>query len=188
MACFITRHLLLSSILLLLPVTLSYGPEEAEAVTHHGGPLMTGTVRVGIVWYGPIPRAQRRAILSFFRSLNTITPTAGNLPQVASWWNMIESYQAYAKPGTVASPKITVKVVNQAFDGEYSYGKVLIKDFIKHLIPLATGGNPNTLAVIVASKGVTVQDMCAGSCAQHGVIGTYLYSNHSLVSNLSVCR
>ncbi|KAL9313558.1 hypothetical protein ACSQ67_019010 [Phaseolus vulgaris] len=180
MASFIARHLLLSlalsfSILLLLPVALSDGPEEAPALSHHGGRLTTGILRVGLMWYGPIPRVQRRAILSFFRSLNTVTPNADHLPQVASWWNMVESYQAYAKPGAVAAPKIRVKVVNEAFDEEYSYGKVLIKDFIQPLIPMATGGIPNTLAVIVACKGVTVQDMCAGSCAQHGLIDNQTY-------------
>ncbi|XP_047152437.1 protein EXORDIUM-like [Vigna umbellata] len=179
MAYFVPKHLLsfaLSvSVLLLLPVAFSVGPEEAEPISYHGGPLISGMLKVGIVWYGPIPRSQRKAILSFFRSLNTVTPTADNIPQVATWWNMVESYQAYAKPGAAGSSRITVKVVNEAFVPDYDYGKVLIRDFIKGLIPTATAGIPDTLAVIVASKGVTVQDMCAGSCAQHGLIDNQTY-------------
>lgn len=167
------------SLLLVLLVALSAGSGGAAPLTHHGGRLLTGNLNIGILWYGPIPRAQRKAILSFLRSLN---PSAGGAPnqpqpqlQVSSWWQIVESYQTFAKtpaaPGGI--PRITVKVVNQQFDPDYSLGKVLIKDFIKQLLPTATGGKPNTLALVVASKGVTVQDMCAGSCAQHGLIGAY---------------
>ncbi|XP_014499419.1 protein EXORDIUM-like [Vigna radiata var. radiata] len=179
MACFVPKHLLLSfafsvSVLLLLPVAFSVGPKDAQPISYHGGPLTSGMLKVGIVWYGQIPRAQRKAILSFFRSLNTVTPTADNIPQVATWWNMVESYQAYAKSGA-GSSRIAVKVVNEAFVPGYDYGKVLIRDFIRLLIPTATARTPDTLALIVASKGVTVQDMCAGSCAQHGLIDNNTY-------------
>ncbi|KAL2346048.1 hypothetical protein Fmac_000048 [Flemingia macrophylla] len=138
---------------------------KATALTNHGGRLLTGHLNVGILWYGPIPRAQKKAILSFFRSLNG--PEGGEA-QVSSWWKIVSSYQ----PGET---KLPVKVLSQVSDENYSLGKVLIKDFIKPLLPKATGGNPHTLAVIIASKGVTVQDMCAGSCAQHGLIGDQYY-------------
>ncbi|KAJ1411676.1 Protein EXORDIUM-like [Sesbania bispinosa] len=152
------------SLLIIFPVAFS-----AEApLTHHGGRLLTGNLNVGILWYGPIPRGQRKAILSFLRSLNG---KATSQPQVSSWWNVVESYQSFAKTPARGLPRIPVKVVNQQFDPNYSLGKVLIKDFIKPLLPKATGGKPNTLALIIATKGVTVQDMCAGSCAQHGLIG-----------------
>ncbi|QCE16904.1 Phosphate-induced protein 1 [Vigna unguiculata] len=177
----VPKHLLVSFalsvfILLILPVAFSNNndAEEAEPVSYHGGPLLGGFLRVGIAWYGPIPRVERRAILSFFRSLNTITPTAENIPQVATWWNKVESYQE-SVPGAVGAPKITVKVVNQAFLQDFPYGKVVIKDFIKAMIPTATAGVPNTLTLVVASKGVTVAEMCAGSCAQHGEIDNQTY-------------
>lgn len=173
MACFVPRDLLLLclSILIVLPIALTSGPDAAP-LTHHGGRLLTGNLNVGILWYGPIPKAQKKAILSFLRSLNMKTPEpdAANQPQVSSWWNIVESYGAAA-----GNNNIPVKVINQVFDPNYSYGKVLIKDFIKPLLPKATGGNKNTLALIIASKGVTVQDMCAGSCAQHGLIENQPY-------------
>ncbi|XP_020237996.1 protein EXORDIUM-like 2 [Cajanus cajan] len=159
------RSLVSLSLLLLLPVAHS---DSVTALTNHGGRLLTGNLNVGILWYGPIPRAQRKAILSFFRSLNGPDSAGGKEPHVSSWWNIVASYQKGAT-------KLAVKVVNQVSDENYSYGKVLIKDFIKPLLPKATGGNPHTLAVIIASKGVTVQDMCAGSCAQHGLIDAQYY-------------
>ncbi|XP_027357020.1 protein EXORDIUM-like 1 [Abrus precatorius] len=177
MACFEASRLLSLCLALLpvLPAVISAAPEPTPALTHHGGRLLTGHLSVGIVWYGPIPRAQKKAILSFLRSLKQNETAATDRPQVSSWWNIVESYQTMAKVPTRGIPNISVKVINQASDPNYSLGKVVIKDFIKQLIPKATGGNPNALAIIVASKGVTVQDMCAGSCVQHGLIDDQLY-------------
>ncbi|KAG5030385.1 hypothetical protein AAZX31_06G003800 [Glycine max] len=173
MACVYPGQLLLLCLILsVVPIAVSAG-NDAAPLTNHGGRLLTGKLNVGILWYGPIPKAQKKAILSFFRSLNMNTPApdAAKQPQVSSWWNIVESYGAASGNNN----NIPVKVVNQVFDPNYSYGKVLIKDFIKPLLPKATGGNKNTLALIIASKGVTVQDMCAGSCAQHGLIENQPY-------------
>lgn len=177
MSSSVLRSLGLSlSLLIILPLALSAGPQAAP-LTHHGGRLVTGNLNVGILWYGAVEKVQKDAVLSFLKSLN---PTAGAAPQVSSWWQIVESYQSFTKAPARGNPKITVNVVSEQSDPNYSLGKVLIKDFIKMLLPKATGGKPNTLAIIVASKGVTVQDMCAGSCAQHGLIGTTpvpLYNN-----------
>ncbi|XP_061372451.1 protein EXORDIUM-like 6 [Gastrolobium bilobum] len=173
MASFIHNRLLcfVLSLLIILPLALSSVPEETSPLVHHGGRLLTGNLNIGILWYGPIPKAQKKAILSFLRSLNIDDAAAADKkPQVSTWWHIVESYQAFAKTPTPGTPRIQVKVVHEEVDPNYSYGKVLIKDFIKPLIPKATAGRSNTLALIVASNGVTVQDMCAGSCAQHGLI------------------
>ncbi|XP_019438231.1 PREDICTED: protein EXORDIUM-like 4 [Lupinus angustifolius] len=149
------------SLLILFPVALS--DEVTPPITNHRGHTLAGQLNIGILWYGPITNVQRKSILSFFRSLNT---NAGPQPQVSSWWKVVESY---------GGGRIPVKVVNQVSDPNYSLGKVLIKDFIKMLLPKATAGKSNTVAVIIATKGVTVQDMCAGSCAQHGLIENQVY-------------
>ncbi|KAI4299864.1 hypothetical protein L6164_033286 [Bauhinia variegata] len=154
------------SLALILPLAAVAVPPPSP-LTNHGGPLLgdNGNLDVSILWYGPIAKVQKRSILNFLKSLNA---NAGPVqPQVSQWWDIVGSY--------TRSPKINVKVVNQAFDPNYSLGKVLIKDFIKILLPKATGGKPNTLVIIVAVKGVTVQNMCAGDCAQHDFIGDQAY-------------
>ncbi|KAK7310535.1 hypothetical protein RJT34_08099 [Clitoria ternatea] len=165
-------------LLMVIPVAYSVDPAEIPELLHHGGRVLTGRLNIGILWYGPIPKGQKRAILSFLRSLNTNGTGASNQPNVATWWNKVESYQSFTKPAaqsTTTPSTILVKVVNQAYDPNYSIGKVIITDFVKRLIPAATGGKPNTLAVIVATRGVTIQDMCAGECAQHGRVDDQLY-------------
>ncbi|TKY75489.1 EXORDIUM 6 [Spatholobus suberectus] len=179
MAWFIPRHLLSLgfSLLIVIPFALSKGRDAAVpmTLTHHGGRLLTGNLNIGILWYGPIPEAQKKAILSFIRSLDNNAPAAANQPRVSSWWSIVASYQSFTKTPPPGVPKIPVKVVNQVSDPNYSYGKILIKDFIKPLLPKATAGKPNTLALIIASKGVTVLEMCAGSCAQNGLIDNQPY-------------
>ncbi|KAL1309120.1 hypothetical protein AAHE18_17G155700 [Arachis hypogaea] len=166
MASFRIACLVVLLVLVVGPVAVWGG---TVALTHRGGRLLTGNLNIGILWYGAVTEKQKQAVHSFLNSLN---PSGGDgEPHVSSWWHVVESYQAYTKTGSgKGSPTITVKVVNEQYDPNYSLGKVLIKDFIKKLMPKATGGKPNTLALFVASKGVTVQDMCAGSCAQHGLI------------------
>ncbi|MED6198718.1 hypothetical protein PIB30_069189 [Stylosanthes scabra] len=173
MASFRIACLVVLLVLVVGPLAV-WGAEKGAAVplSHKGGRLLSGNLNIGILWYGAITKEQKDAILSFLKSLNSPSGGGGE-PQVSSWWHVVESYQAYAKgggPGGNDIPKITVNVVSEQFDPNYSLGKVLIKDFIKKLIPKATGGKSDTLALIIASKGVTVQEMCAGSCAQHGLI------------------
>ncbi|KAI4299870.1 hypothetical protein L6164_033291 [Bauhinia variegata] len=43
------------------------------------------------------------------------------------------------------------------------------------LLPKATGKKSNTLVIIVAVKGVTVQDMCLGHCALYDFIRDQAY-------------
>ncbi|KAI4299865.1 hypothetical protein L6164_033287 [Bauhinia variegata] len=154
------------SLALILPLAAVAVPPPSP-LTNHGGPLLgaNGNLDVSILWYGPVTKVQKRSILTFLKSLNA---NAGALqPQVSQWWDIVGSYSN--------GPRINVRVVNNVADPNYSLGKVLIKDFIKMLLPKATGGKPNTLVIIVAVKGVTVQDMCAGHCAQHDFIGDQAY-------------
>ncbi|XP_054778822.1 protein EXORDIUM-like 2 [Prosopis cineraria] len=131
-------------------------------LAYNDGDLLTGSIDVALLWYGNVTKVQKNKILAFLKSIN-----ADRVPQpnVATWWKVVESYQTFARkpPGP-----ISVRVVSQKQDPGYSQGKVLIKDMIMALIPGLTGGNNNLLAIIVASDGVTVQNMCAGSCWQHG--------------------
>lgn len=130
-------------------------------LTYNNGDLLTGNIDIGVIWYGNVTDVQRNKVLTFIKSLNadSVPP-----PSVNQWWKIVESYQKFAnKP---LAP-ITVRVVSEKTDGSYAKGKVLVKDMMRQLISEATGGNEKLLALIVASEGVTVQNMCAGTCWQH---------------------
>lgn len=97
---------------------------------------------------------------------------------VSSWWNVVESYQSFVVGrghGRRSPPKIHVRVTNVMTDTSYSIGKIMTLEFIKILVEKATAGRPNTLAVIVTDRQVTVQEMCTGKCVQHGALGRQAY-------------
>ncbi|GAV78879.1 Phi_1 domain-containing protein, partial [Cephalotus follicularis] len=150
--------------LLLLP--LSSAVDNPPALTYHGGPLLTGNVSLGLIWYGRVGRVQKNVIRSFIKALNA--NNGANLqPQVSTWWHMVESYQTAA---SMRNHGIGVKVVTQVTDVTYSAGKILTKDFFRPLIQKATNGNPKMLAVIFTARDVTVDGLCMGKCSLHGVL------------------
>ncbi|KAF8008846.1 hypothetical protein BT93_K2484 [Corymbia citriodora subsp. variegata] len=163
--------LLLSSLALGSP-TRGGGGRPAR-LTYHRGSLLSGNVKLTLVWYGPFGRVQKNVIRSFIQSLNYRGLRGAYMePQVSAWWRIVESYQPRRRG--VVTP-ITVKVVRQITDKNYSVGKVLTVDFIPGLIQKATAGDKGTIAVVFAARGVTVQGLCMGNCSQHGVLGRQPY-------------
>ncbi|KAF7841180.1 protein EXORDIUM-like 6 [Senna tora] len=154
---------LLLALVVVLPV--AFGQEKPVLpLKYNGGALLTGNVDVAILWYGSVTKTQKNKILAFLKSINAM---GGPQPSVATWWQVVQGYQTFANKPT---GPIKLNIVNQKDDTGYSQGRVLVKDMIENLITAATGGNPSILTIIVASDGVSVQDMCAGSCWQHGSI------------------
>ncbi|EOY10108.1 hypothetical protein QUC31_010188 [Theobroma cacao] len=169
-----TLSLALFFILLFNP-SLSYGYGHSKVVmTHHGGPLLTGTLNLALIWYGRCGRVQKSTIRNFIKSLNNEGDRTNLQPQVSSWWRVVESYQSAvpgARYGRRRSPRIIVNVVKQVSDLTYKYGKILTTvDYIPKLVHDATNGDPNLIPVIVTARDVTVQGLCMGKCADHGVV------------------
>ncbi|XP_062093192.1 protein EXORDIUM-like 6 [Humulus lupulus] len=169
--------LVLSPLFLFLLVTIGEGhgfESPVPKLEYHGGPLLTGKIDVSILYYGRFGRGQKSVIRNFLKSLNNVRGSAK--PTVSSWWRMVESYQSFTGHKHVRRvPKIRVKVVKVATDASYSTGKVMTLDFIKILVQKATEGTRNTLALIFTDRQVTVQEMCTGRCAQHGMFGDQPY-------------
>lgn len=157
----------------------NYDPfTSTPEITHHGGPILTGKLNLALIWYGNCGRIQKNLIRNFIKSLNNNNNDSKNkLPQVSDWWKVVESYQAAVPPslGLAAAtdgppPKITVKVSKQVSDRTYKYGKILtILDFIPSLVRDYTSGDSNIIPVIVTARDVTVEGLCTGKCADHGV-------------------
>ncbi|KAF3432650.1 hypothetical protein FNV43_RR23752 [Rhamnella rubrinervis] len=179
-----TRPLLLAlSILLVLliqtHVAMGKGKRArsvagATALTYHGGPMLTGTINLSVLFYGQIGRVQKNAIRSFLKSLTSTK--VSQQPSASAWWSVVESYQAAAaRGGKGRSPKIQLNVASVISDSTYSAGKVMTMDFVKLLVDKATAGKPNTLALIFTDRQVTVQDLCTGKCAQHGAFGKQVF-------------
>ena len=91
---------------------------------------------------------------------------------------MVESYQEAAAAAAAAATdeaekvqKIVVRVGREVNDKTYSIGKVVTNDFLPGFVKEATKGDKGTVVVIFTARDVTVQGLCMGKCADHGVIG-----------------
>ncbi|CAL1407881.1 unnamed protein product [Linum trigynum] len=162
----------LFSLLLSSQVCTSAG--DAPEIVYHGGALLTGNVKLALVWYGRFGRVQKNTVRAFVKSLNYVGHYhyTSQQPLVSSWWKIVEAYQSAAKQ---PQRPITVKVVRQVTDTSYSIGKVITADFLKPLIQKATEGNSGIVPVIFTARDVSVHGLCMGKCADHGVIDQQPY-------------
>ncbi|KAK6926179.1 Protein EXORDIUM-like [Dillenia turbinata] len=168
---YLVISLVLSLLLVLLPAS-SASSFNNDPLTYHGGPILQGHVNLALLWYGQWGKVQKNAVTRFIKSLNTPGKSTVQ-PKVTSWWKIVESYQAAAHKG--AGP-IKVKVAKTTTDATYSLGKIITKDvYIPSLVKKATGGDPNLIAVIFASRQVTVQGICTGECSLHGTVDKTVY-------------
>ncbi|XP_073260208.1 protein EXORDIUM-like 4 isoform X2 [Populus alba] len=158
--------LVLSLYLLLFPVCLA---TDSASITYHGGPLLTGNLNLTLIWYGQFGRVHKNVIRAFVESLH-YNAGANLQPQVSSWWNVVESYQEVAGKG---SSPINVKVVKQVTDLKYSAGKAVTSEFIQKVLRKATGGDSNTIPVILTARDVKMQGLCFTKCSQHGMLGDH---------------
>ncbi|KAL0552947.1 hypothetical protein IC582_006824 [Cucumis melo] len=158
------------SLLLVLLVSVPKADANTDPLTaldNHGGQMLKGKLDLSVVFYGQFGRIQKNTLRAFLKSLNQKGP-AGSGSQVSSWWRMVSSYV----PGAA---EIKVKVVKQYVDPNYSLGKVMTRDFIKILVKNAVVGLPGAIPVIVGARDVTVEGLCMGKCAEHGVIDKIPY-------------
>lgn len=151
----------ISLLLVVLPL-VAHGHDKPVVLENHGGAVLRGNLDLSIVFYGRFGRVQKNTLRAFIKSLN-LNAGPGGPPQVSNWWRMVGSYQ----PG---GGVITVKVVKQYVDPNYALGKVMTKDFIKVLVQNAVAGLPKAIPVIFAARDVTVEGLCMGKCADHGLI------------------
>ncbi|KAE8709968.1 Tho complex subunit 7/Mft1p [Hibiscus syriacus] len=171
-------------LLLSLAPSLSYGVSfdpftDKTEITHHGGPILTREVNLMLIFYGDDREdGQKNLIRNFIKSLNEdrgATKEKG-LPQVSTWWKMVEAYQA-AVPGANAGKPPVIKVIaDKQKITSPKYGKVLTaQEIIPNLIKDVTQGDNKVIPVIVAAKDVTVQGLCAGKCADKGIVDDNAY-------------
>ncbi|GMI65947.1 EXORDIUM like 6 [Hibiscus trionum] len=174
MGSFIRLFVLALSVTLLINSSAVAGHDydpynDKPELKNHGGPMLTGTVNLAIMWYGYCGKEIKNTIRNFIKSLDFAGGKPKHQPKVVSWWEVVESYQSLmpeAKPGAAAN--ISVKVAKQSSEKTYKLGMVLTLQYhIPKLIKHVTKGDPNIIPVIVAARDVTIQGVCHGKCADH---------------------
>ncbi|KAE8691592.1 Tho complex subunit 7/Mft1p [Hibiscus syriacus] len=154
---------------------ISFDPfTDKTEITYHGGPILTGKVNLMLIWYGDEnDNVHKNLIRNFVKSLNKErkSATKKGQPQVKTWWKVVESYQSLL-PGAKSGEPPDIKVVAEKQKSTNpKYGKVLTQQIIiPNLIEAVTHGDTGLLPVIIAARDVTVQGLCAGKCADKGVL------------------
>ncbi|XP_021899728.1 protein EXORDIUM-like 6 [Carica papaya] len=170
-------------LLILSPLSLAKRPRPPsnKKLTHHGGPVVRGHLKLALLWYGQFGRRQKNVVRQFIKSLNS-DGREGLEPKVSSWWRILESYQTTGAatsvgpvPVTGFKPRIRVSVVKSTTDVSWEFGKVITNDYVPRLVQKATGGKPDIVAVIFTARDVTVQGFCRATCQQHGLSGGNQY-------------
>ncbi|KAK9120538.1 hypothetical protein Syun_018155 [Stephania yunnanensis] len=168
-----TFLLVLVLVLVLHPSGSEARPKQLEPLKHDNGPLLNGTIKLGILWYGRFSNNQKIAVRDFLSSLHAQSRVPR--PTVATWWRHIEAYRG-AIPGSRLKgkkiPRILVKVVSQKTDAGYSVGKILTHAYFPTLAGKVTNGDDSIVAVIIAARDVSVEGTCLGQCSIHGVLET----------------
>ncbi|XP_039040702.1 protein EXORDIUM-like 1 [Hibiscus syriacus] len=153
---------------------ISFDPfTDKTEITYHGGPILAGKVNLMLIWYGDENDNVHKNLLgisSIVEQRKEICHKKGQ-PQVKTWWKVVENYQSLL-PGAKSGEPPEIKVVAEKQKSTNpKYGKVLTQQkIIPDLIQDVTHGDTSLLPVIIAARDVTVEGLCAGKCADKGVL------------------
>ncbi|KAJ6840276.1 putative protein EXORDIUM-like 2 [Iris pallida] len=155
------------------PRKLVLVPTPSTTLNYHNGPLLKGTYTVNLLYYGRFSPPQVAIISDFLLSLSS---PGSPPPSVSSWWATTSRYNSGATKLTLGK---------QTTDDSYSLGKSLkTSDIINLLLTTNTTAGPTSIAVLLTSADVTVEQFCSARCGTHGSLpagpapaaaGTYVW-------------
>jgi len=139
---------------------LVHRPASSDPITYHGGAVMTGAVKVHIVWYGDwtgATRARRRAIISEF---------LGHLD--SPYWAINRTYTNAAGNHVGAAPTLATQI-----DDVGSVGTTqLSDDQIQQVVAAAVARrslprDSKAIYLVITSSAVTKQGFLTQYCGWH---------------------
>ncbi|KAE8725019.1 Protein EXORDIUM-like 1 [Hibiscus syriacus] len=136
--------------------------DQPELLKYHDGPLLTGRIKINLIWYGNFKPSERAIIADFVTSLSSKSLSSQkSQPTVAQWWSSAEKYYHLDS----RKPSLSLSLGKQILDEHCSLGKSL-KD--KQIIELVSKGDQkDTINVVLTASDVTVEGstQCPGQCA-----------------------
>jgi hypothetical protein len=135
-------------------------PASTEPITFHGGPVMTGTSHLYIIWYGPWSSAQqaaRRALLTeFVQHLD------------GPWWAINTAYTGRSGARVGGAPVLTKELVDTGSAGvsqltDAAIGKVVQRALSRRLLPLDGKG----IYLVLTSSSVSKVGFLTQYCGWH---------------------
>lgn len=138
---------------------------------YHNGPLLTGTIKVHVIFYGAWTGTQKSIITDLIKSFSA--PKAStNFPTVAGWWAITKNFKD-SKKTPVAQNVVLGTIVE---DTKYSMKKNLKESDIELLVTknLKTIDSkfvdPTAVYMVLTSADVAVQGFCSSQCGTHSYI------------------
>lgn len=152
---------------------MSFGARKLTALwtgksmqfNYHNGPLLYDNVVINIVWYGKFNSSQRAIVADFITSLSSPAPTE---PSVATWFATTNNY--YSLTGGRIASTVSISLGKQKNDKKYSHGRSLTQEQIKQMAMKSNGHEPNSIAIVLTSADVVVEQFCM-ICGTHGSDG-----------------
>ena len=131
---------------------------NAEPITYHGGPVMTGKVNVYAIWYGDwATRARRRAILTDF------------MQHLASpYWNINRTFPSASGLVVDAQPVLAGQLDDKGSVGTKQLSDAQIQQVVTSAISRAALPNdPNGIYLVLTSSAVTKAGFLSEYCGWH---------------------
>ncbi|GAB2271299.1 Phosphate-induced protein 1 conserved region [Dionaea muscipula] len=146
--------------------TKSSDQQDTMLFQYHKGPLLAGNISVNVIWYGKFTPAQRAVVSDFITSLSP-TSKQQSRPSVSTWWASLSKYYRLANPARPAS--LSLSLGKQVLDEAYSVGKSVTVGQLQALAASEdrTGGEVNSITVLLTSSDVAVDGFCRSRCGTH---------------------
>jgi hypothetical protein len=134
---------------------------------YHGGPLLTGTLTVHLIFYGTWSAAQQSIVTAFIESFAAPKPSTG-YPTVAGWWSITKNFKDKKKT-PVAQKVVLGKVVKDEYSLKKNLQESDIEAVVTKWLPTIDSKfvDPTALYVVLTSADVSVQGFCSSQCGTH---------------------
>ncbi|KAI8576268.1 hypothetical protein K450DRAFT_257482 [Umbelopsis ramanniana AG] len=138
-------------------VTTTPTGRASVQITYHGGPIMTGTIKVYPIFYGTWTAAQKTIVNTFISGVSSST-----------WWNIEKTY--HDNSGNYVTGPVTL---GTAYADNYSQGKSLSDNSIETIVShaISAGGLPvdanGIYAVLTAGDVSETSGFCSQYCGWH---------------------
>ncbi|CAO3686127.1 unnamed protein product [Umbelopsis ramanniana] len=126
-------------------------------ITYHGGPILSGTIKVYPIFYGTWTAAQKTIVNTFIGGVSSTT-----------WWNIEKTY--HDNSGNSVTGPVTL---GTAYADNYSQGKSLSDNSIETIVShaISAGGLPvdtnGIYAVLTAGDVTETSGFCSQYCGWH---------------------
>lgn len=142
--------------------------DQQMVFKYHRGPLLTGKIRINLIWYGKFKPSERAIVSDFITSLSQENPK--QQPSVALWLKQITQHYTSINSKNDIQPILgSTQILNE----QYSLGKSLKLKQIEELASTTKGkgsSSGSSINVVLTSSDVLVEGFCSSRCGTHGSV------------------